>query len=107
MGAQRAGWYSWDLLDNGGKPSADHIIPELQHLEIGAVLPARPVGTEGFKVLRIIPERALVLGSLTPNWTGTWAFVLEPVGPDKTQLVTRYRAAYPPSARMAVALPVI
>lgn len=107
MGGQRAGWYSWDLLDNGGRRSADRIIPGLQHLELGDVLPARPTGKEGFKVLRIIPERALVLESLTPSWKGTWAFVLEPMGPDQTRLVTRYRAAYPPSARMALLVPVL
>src|SRR5690606_16683183 len=28
MGCGRAGWYSWDLLDNGGRPSADRIVPE-------------------------------------------------------------------------------
>jgi hypothetical protein len=107
MGGQRAGWYSWDRLDNGGEPSADRIIPALQHLEIGDILPARPTGTEGFKVLRIVPERALVLGSLTPRWQGTWAFVLEAAGLEQTRLVTRYRAAYPPSASMSIMLPVI
>jgi hypothetical protein len=107
MGCQRAGWYSWDLLDNAGVPSADHIIPELQKLSVGDVLPARPVGTEGFRVIRIVPERAIVLDGLSPKWKGTWAFVLEPLGPDKTRLVTRYRAAYPPSVKMAIMLPVL
>jgi hypothetical protein len=107
MGGQRAGWYSWDRLDNGGQPSADHIIPALQHLDVGDVLPARPTGKEGFKVLRIVPERALVLGSLTPRWEGTWAFVLEPVDDGRTRLVTRYRAAYPPSRSMSMAMPAI
>ena len=107
MGCQRAGWYSWDVLDNAGKRSADRIIPELQHLAIGDVLPARPVGTEGFKVLRIVPQRALVLGAVSPKWDGTWAFVLEPLGPDRTRLVTRYRAAFPPSSRMSVMVPML
>ena len=102
MGCQRGGWYSWDRLDNAGVRSADHIIPELQHLEVGDVLPMRPSGNEGFKVLRIEPERALILGSTTPMFEGTWAFVLEPIGTTGTRLVTRYRAAYPPSKRMAV-----
>lgn len=107
MGCQRAGWYSWDILDNAGKRSADQIIPELQHLELGDVLPARPTGAAGFVVIRIVPERALVLSSTAKEWAGTWAFVLEPLGPAKTRLVTRYRAAFPPSARMAVVLPVM
>ncbi len=107
IGCRRAGWYSWDRLDNAGVRSADHIIPELQHLAIGDVLPARPTGTEGFKVLRIVPERALVLGSMSSRWTGTWAFALEPLGSDRTRLVTRYRAAYPPSPQMSLMLPII
>ena len=43
MGCQRAGWYSWDALDNAGLRSADRIIPELQHLAVGDVLPG-PAG---------------------------------------------------------------
>jgi hypothetical protein len=41
MGCQRAGWYSWDRLDNAGKRSADRIVPELQQLAVGDVLPWR------------------------------------------------------------------
>ena len=107
MGAQRAGWYSWDRLDNGGVRSADTIIPELQHLAVGDVLPARPVGPDGFEVLRIVPERALVLRGLSRDWPGTWAFVLEPHGLGKTRLITRYRAGYAPSPKMSLALPII
>ena len=107
MGCQRAGWYSWDVLDNGGVRSADRIIPELQHLAVGDVLPARPVGAEGFRVLRIVPERALVLDGTSPKWAGTWAFELQPLGSNQTRLVTRYRAAYPPDARASVVLPVL
>ena len=68
MGCQRAGWYSWDALDNAGVRSAERIIPELQHLAVGDVLPARPGGAGGFKVLRIVPERALVLDGASPQW---------------------------------------
>lgn len=104
MGCQRAGWYSWDALDNARVRSADRIIPELQHIAVGDVLPWRPTGSEGFKVLRVEPERALILGSTAPGFEGTWAFVLEPVGAGKTHLVTRYRASFAPSAKMALTL---
>jgi hypothetical protein len=107
MGCQRAGWYSWDVLDNGGVRSADRILPDLQHLAVGDVLPARPVGAEGFKVLRIVPERALVLDGASPQWAGTWAFELQPLGSNKTRLVTRYRASYPPNTRASIMLPVL
>jgi hypothetical protein len=106
MGCQRAGWYSWDFLDNGRVPSADRVVPQLQRLAVGDVLPARPSGTEGFQVLRLVPQRALVLKGLSPEWAGTWAFVLEPLGSERSRLITRYRAAYPPSPRMALMVPV-
>jgi hypothetical protein len=35
MGGERAGFYSWDRLDHGGKPSADRIVPEWQSLQVG------------------------------------------------------------------------
>lgn len=35
MGFDRAGWYGWDRLDHGGRPSADRIVPEWQSLEVG------------------------------------------------------------------------
>jgi proline iminopeptidase len=30
MGCDRAGWHSWDRLDNGGVPSAERVHPEWQ-----------------------------------------------------------------------------
>jgi hypothetical protein len=71
------------------------------------VLPWRPKGSEGFKGLRVEPEHALVLGSEAPDFRGTWAFVLEPIGDNATRLVTRYRAAYKPSPKLSVMLPLI
>lgn len=106
MGCQRAGWYSWDRLDNAGVRSAEVIIPALQQLAEGDVLPYRPTGDEGFEVLRIDPERELVLASEAPDFDGTWAFVLEPVG-NRTRLVTRYRAAFEPTTAMRMRLPVM
>jgi hypothetical protein len=101
MGRRRAGWYSWDRLDNGGKPSADRIIPELQALAVGDVVSWREAWpAEGFLVKRIEPERHLVLGSKADDYDDTWAFALEPIGDGATHLVTRYRAAYRLSPRM-------
>lgn len=58
MGYGRAGWYSYDELDTN-HPSADHIVPELQSLAIGDVMPTHPGG--GFEVSILEPEKALVL----------------------------------------------
>jgi hypothetical protein len=112
IGARRAGWYSFDRLDNGGTRSAERIVPELQHLAVGDIIPALPKSPDGFAVLRLEPERALVLGdpSLLPGaarsggppWRTTWAFVLEPIGPTATRLAVRARAEFPPTRTMAV-----
>jgi hypothetical protein len=107
MGGQRAGWYSWDHLDNGGKPSATRIMTEQQHLAVGDVIPARPTGSGGFEVLEVVPGRHLILGSTTPLFDGTWTFSLEPIGEDATHFVTRYRADYEAGPRMAFVRPVI
>ncbi len=58
MGYGRAGWYSYDQLDMN-HPSADRIVPELQTLGVGDVMPTHPGG--GFEVRILEPEQALVL----------------------------------------------
>jgi hypothetical protein len=125
MGCRRAGWYSIDRLDNGGVPSADRIIPELQHIAVGDILPATPKGDEGFAVLRVEPERVLVLGSpgllqksspapkrkrwglLGADYDATWAFVLEPIGEAATRLTVRVRGNFEPGLRMELARPAL
>jgi hypothetical protein len=61
MGVGRAGWYSWDRLDNGEKPSADRIVPEWQDLEVGQRLNVSPDGQRWMTVAVVEPNRALVL----------------------------------------------
>lgn len=39
IGSGRAGWYSYDCLDNAGVPSAAQIIPELQQLAADDLVP--------------------------------------------------------------------
>ena len=58
MGYERAGWYSYDALDNRG-PSSDRILPEFQELKVADIMPTHPGG--GFRVEVVEPERALVL----------------------------------------------
>ena len=35
LGGDRGGWYSWDHLDNAGRPSADRVHPEWQDIALG------------------------------------------------------------------------
>lgn len=61
MGCDRAGWYSWDRLDNGGTPSARAIRPEWQRIAIGDRLASVPSGRAWFEVVALEPERFLAL----------------------------------------------
>ena len=117
MGRGRAGWYSWDLLDNGGVPSAYRIIDGLQTLRAGDVLPIKRSGTEGFSVLVLEPASALVLGDASllpgrpapPHGTprGTWAFALEPARSTGTHLTVRVRVEYEPGFAAALLRPMV
>ena len=110
MGCDRAGFYSYDALDNNGKRSARELHPEWQELHVGQLVAATPEGEGGFEVLRIEPERVLILGGLFDSgterqlpfasarpasyWQVTWAFVLEPLDAERTRLWVRARAAF-------------
>jgi hypothetical protein len=95
MGAGRAGWYSYDVFDNGGQPSATGIMPALQHLEIGMVFPALPGATDGFTLVAFEPERFLILDWKMPDGERlvSWAFVLEPLHDGSTRLIVRVRGS--------------
>lgn len=99
MGCRRAGWYSYDGLDNGGVPSADRIVPELQRAEVGDIFPMTPTADDAFVVRAVDPERALVLGDAAGS--ATWALVLEPIDGSGTRLVTRVTGRF---ERVAVGL---
>ncbi|MGZ4431061.1 MAG: hypothetical protein ACXVYV_05375, partial [Gaiellales bacterium] len=56
MGADRAGWYRWDRLDNWGHPSANRIHPEWQQISVGDRMAALPDGSEWWEVAALEPE---------------------------------------------------
>ncbi len=58
MGFGRGGWYSYDVIDMKGS-SADHLMPEHQHLDVGDLVPVSP--DAGFVVKALDPGRSLVL----------------------------------------------
>lgn len=87
LGWGRAGWYSYDWLDNDGRPSADRIIPELQELRVGDMLPMLPGW--GPPVRRLDPGRLLVVGDPATGMTG--CFLLTPAATGGTRLIVRWR----------------
>jgi len=95
MGAGRAGWYSYDFIDNGGRRSAERILPEFQSITVGSVFPALPGAKDVFVVAQYEPECSLVLSWRLPDgrYQTTWAFVLEQPQPSQTRLLVRGRVA--------------
>jgi hypothetical protein len=100
LGCDRAGWYSIDLLDHGGKPSIDHLVEGWETREPEDRLDATPAGDSFFNVLAVNKEKSFVIGGngqrLGKDFRMSWAFVLDPIGEDATQLVTRVRMQIQP-----------
>ncbi len=90
MGFGRGGWYSYDLLDNAGRPSAERVRPELQGLRVGDRIPmaARVTDATSFTVRVLDAPRAM----LWEQPASTWAWSLSPAPGGRTRLVTRIRA---------------
>ncbi len=97
-GYTRAGWYSYDWIDNAGRPSATRIVPELQDLAVGDILPMSSDGS-GFRVQALDPSRCLVLVIPDPDVAVSSVFVLRDAGPNRTRLVTRLRIGGRPTVR--------
>jgi len=95
MGSDRAGWYSWDAIDNGAKPSALSIVPALQAVERGDVMPAVPGAKDAFVVAAVDPPHDLVLTA--PDGDGgeavSWEHFLESLDGDRTRLILRGRVS--------------
>jgi len=102
MGYGRAGWYSWDHLDNLGHSSADRIHPEWQAISLGDRLPSLADCKAYFEVAALEPERFLGLRAsfdlrfqpFDPTgprprfyFDGLWAFWLKQLPGGGTRLV--------------------
>lgn len=92
IGVTRAGWYSYDWLDNLGRHSAERIMPEFQHLAVGDVIPLSPDGTQGQWVKAFEPTRWMLWGDKAGDTTWYWG--LEPLDERHTRLITRVRMHY-------------
>ena len=93
MGFGRAGWYSYDWIDNLGRKSATKIYEEWQSVESGDKIPSGPipfteaiVGAPRHFVLEIKS-----LGKKSPKLHFTLAYELRE-DPQGTRLVTRMRS---------------
>lgn len=102
MGTDRAGWYSWDRLDNFGHASVWTIHPEWQEIFVGDHLAGTPDGSQWWEVAALEPEKFLGLrmsldlrgrpfdpaGQRPRYFTDSlWGFELKDVAGGRTRLV--------------------
>jgi hypothetical protein len=111
LGQGRGGLYSYDRLENLfglDMHSADRIVPELQHLQVGDEIRLVPEDIQApliLKVAAIEPERWLVMTAPGDRDTAlaagmpwpSWTFVLDPVGQGATRLLVRWRSDFRPT----------
>jgi hypothetical protein len=100
LGYGRAGFYTYDLVDNGGVPSADHVIPELQHLDVGDLVPMFHE-SHGLAIAYTVDSLSVgewMLWVHRPHEDeppdSTWAWRLTPLGDGRTRVITRMKQDY-------------
>ena len=103
IGYRKGGFYGFDKLDNGGYPSAEHIIPEYQNLKVGDSIPSGEytrgeLKGELFYLLEVVemePEKSMLWVFLGTPWIGaTWSWGLYRIDDKRTKLVSRLRQNY-------------
>ena len=92
IGSKRAGWYSIDWIDNGGKSSSDKILPEFQEIFIGQFIPFTTNQKHGLWVMDF-KENEYIL------WTdkegkSSWIWYFFPYQQNGTRLVSKLRTKY-------------
>jgi hypothetical protein len=92
IGATRAGWYSYDWLDNLGKPSAQRILLQFQHVAVGDLVPISPDGKQGQWVKAFEPNQWMLWWD--KKGEVTWYWGLYPQDDSQIRLITRVRMHY-------------
>ena len=101
IGFGRGGWYSYDRIDNDGRPSVDRIDPSLQHLAVGDRIEMTP--GLGPVVREIEPNHHIVSGGETDSW----CLMVEPTQDGGTRLVSRWRQDWPRTAATRVWIAIV
>jgi len=88
IGYKKAGFYSYDLLDNDGIHSSEDIIPEYQDLQLGDSI---PMSRSSFAKVEVLEKNKNMLLRFMWDSEATWAWTLYEKDTHKTRLVTRLR----------------
>jgi hypothetical protein len=100
--APRGGAYTFDWIENLlglNMHSAEEVIPEFQHPEVGEEI---SFGANTMRMERVEPEQVLAMRTLDGNWV--WSFVLKEMQ-DGTRLISRNRFRLPTLAARIGMLP--
>ena len=89
LGYGKAGWYSYDWIDNDFQPSAKRIISKYQDLKVGDKILMMP--EMGFVVQSIDEPNSIV--SVLEDGSTTWCLALYPEN-GSTRLVSRWRPKF-------------
>lgn len=92
IGSGRAGWYSIDWIDNGGKKSSETIIPLFQHIAVDQFIPFTPGGNNGMWVAGYREFENIL-------WTDkkgdtSWLWYIQSDKDGNSRLITRLRTRY-------------
>jgi hypothetical protein len=92
IGYGRAGWYSYDLFDNGARPSAERLLAEYQEPKVGDWVPmwSKVNETTAFEIKAFEPNRWL----LWEKPRSSWAWKLVPLEGGRTRLISRLKQGY-------------
>jgi hypothetical protein len=90
LGYGKAGWYSYDWLDNDGRRSAGRIRPEWQQLRSGDQILMMP--GSGFDVVSVEEGHCFV--ARAPDGTMSWCLAVEPLDQHSCRLISRWRARW-------------
>jgi hypothetical protein len=77
MGVNRAGWYSYDLLDNLTKRRAESILPEHQNIQVGDLIPMGPDGRAGLWVKDFRNNEWMLWWDKTVDTSWAWGIYSE------------------------------
>lgn len=111
VGWGKAGYYGYDLIDNGGKPSSWEIMPEHQDLQIGTKFPMSPFTAMYCRDFEEPRWLLLRMGDEDgSNDIGSFLYYLDPIDERHTRVMIRMRDKYkwldPPVIAMQLAVDV-
>jgi hypothetical protein len=89
----RGGAYTYDWIENLlglNMHSADRVLPEFQHPQVGDGF---GYGPNQMRFMRVEPDHVLATQSADGNWV--WAFVIEQASDGTTRLISRNRFRLP------------